>query len=790
MIKKLVLMVSLTVTALTATAERFTPEQALERALQTPGTEIRALGVTATPQLVMTVTDTAGEDAAAYVFVDNGEARRGFVVVSASGLTAPVLGYSGTAQFDKDNLPPNFMEWMQGYAREIADIESGARRVLPKIIRRADTERVAIEPMVMTRWNQSEPYNNRCPEINGRRAVTGCMATAQAQVLNYCKYPQKLNGSISYTTTTARLKIDVSFDTIALDWDNMLNVYDKTSPEVSNQAVANLMYACGVASQMNYTPSASGASSPNSVRGMYNYFGFKDVGMLLGDWMNIDELEDYVYAYLTNHGPLLYCGQGGSGGHAFVCDGYSKDGYFHFNWGWGGLSDGYFRLNALDPGSQGIGGGSSGYNTYQQLLPGLHKPGDRKDFVPVCAADMGARISEEWNTVLGDTVMFEPADEDGGFWNFSADTLSVTFGARITRNATGESTYVACYGIKNYPLTFLRGWSGYPIIIPEQMEEGTYTIVPAYKNADGDWRDFYQDQNYQTSTLATVAGDSIKFEKPKPADILISNIEFETPCYAGGGFMLTADVIATGDRSFYGNVSLILGEYYGDDFVSDFQATSSAINARPFEATSFKYAADFTNTRLKGTYQLVFVNTETGVIVSEPIEVTIKPYPGEAIPEVVKAEIENAMAVDPNNVVVKADILSPGGYFSKSLYLSLGTLDGDNFELINRITSPVYYIEPGKSLEVSFSGAIAGQEGETFIARLEYYDAKTRMYIQIGEDMPFRIGGAGVGTVLSDDDNAPVRYFDLQGREVDANRLESGVYLLKQGSRVSKTVVR
>lgn len=788
MLKKLLLPVTLGLTFYGASADVLNPEQALERALDGGQSNVKGLKATADRTLAMTVKDNKTQEAAAYIFTNG--SQRGFLVVSASDLVAPVLGYSDINVFSKEQMPPAFEEWMQGYAREISDIESGKRRVLAKQVRRGASDRPSVTPMVQTKWNQSEPYNDLCPVINGRRSVTGCLATAEAQVLKYFDYPEKLKGSVSYTTSTYKQSVKIDFDTLSLDWHDMENVYDKNSSETAKMAVAKLMLACGAASIMDYSPTASGASSANGIQGMYDYFSCLDAGLILGSWLALDDLEEYIYNYLTTKGPLLYCGQSQSAGHAFVCDGYSSGGFFHFNWGWGGMSDGYFRLNALNPGSQGIGGSTSGYNANQQLVPGLHAPVERNKFVPILAADGGSCIPDYWNTVLGDTVMFESCMENGGFYNFSADTLKVTYGARITRNATGENMYVPSYGIQDYPLTFLRGWRGYPFIIPEQMEEGTYTIVPAYKNADSDWSDFYQEQAYQNSVLATVVGDSIKFEAPKPADIFVSNVAFDTPLYAGGGFVLQGDVVATGDRKFYGNVALVLGEYYGEDFVSDFQASSVTLSAVVGEPSRFTYTGEFTNTRLKGEYQMIFVNTETGVIVSDPVTVKINPYAGVAIPEVVKAEIENATAVDPYNVTVKAEILSKGGFYSRPLYLSLGTLKGETFEVLNQIASPVYYIEPNQTANISFSGAIAGQVGEAFIARLEYYDSKTRKYIQIGEDMPFVIGESDVESIEVDETVDSIRIFDLNGREINADNLEKGVYLRKNGTKVTKMIIR
>ena len=241
--------------------------------------------------------------------------------------------------------------WLDGYAREIAAAKARHESDSPRVTS-TTPDHAYIAPMVTTRWNQNSPYNHLCPTLNNLRSVTGCMATAEAQVLNYHKYPEKGTGNVSYKWKNGNRDIKADLDTIPLKWDLMLDIYSDKSPAESCQAVANLMYACGIVSNMDYSPSSSGANTINSAQGLYKYMGCKEASIVLRDWYNPEDWDNLVYNYLVDHGPLLYCGQSGAGGHAFVCDGYAGNGYYHFNWGWGGMSDGNFRLSALNPKSQ------------------------------------------------------------------------------------------------------------------------------------------------------------------------------------------------------------------------------------------------------------------------------------------------------------------------------------------------------------------------------------------------------------------------------------------------------
>lgn len=775
--------------SVSAPAAILKPEAALERALDRGGRRMKAPStLTRSSRLLYTVDDSLAVPTV-YVFGNPDRDTGGYAIVSASDIAEGLLGFSDTGTFDPTDIPVNMKSWLESYAAQISAAENAGIR--PAYYTTSSSDFSPIAPMISTTWNQNSPYNNRCPIHLNRRSVTGCLATAEAQVLNYHKFPDKASGSISYKWTAGGGNLECNFDTIPLDWDLMLDNYEKTTPtDAQKTAVANLMLACGMASQMNYSSGQSGATSLNGAQGLYTYMGCSQAGIVLTDWMNPDQLNEFVYDYISTRGPLVYCGQSKSGGHAFVCDGYRGDGYFHFNWGWGGLSDGYFKLNALNPGSQGIGGSTSGYNSNQQLIVGLHRPCTPEEWDPVIAADGGSAIDSEWNTVLGDTVMISSPDESGGFWNFSMAPTIVTFGARFVRNATGEEIFQPCYGIIDRELPSMRGWKSYPIVIPENLAEGTYSIYPAYRTGNRPCRDFLIYQDAQTYTLATVRNDSILFEKPRPADIEISDIEFTTPTYAGGGFSLTAKVVGTGDRKFYGSVALVLGEFYDTDFVSDFQAANVVISAAPGVSESFTYAATFTNQRLKGKYTLVFIVPETGKIISEPIEVNIEPFTGNPTPVTTDAVIINANATDPQDIRVKATVKSEKGYFSSNFYLAVGTVDNDVFNPIQRYESPVYYILPGESSEISFGGAIAASEGEIYTAQLQYYDTTTRRYVQIGDDMTFTIGkpqASGVENITSPD--TPIEYYSIDGKAIGNSRPRHGLYLRRQGKVTAKIIL-
>lgn len=387
--KRILLLVLSIVMVTTVMAENVSPEQALEQARNfvlkreaTGSRKVRRAPGTTTPKLTMTASKVSG----LYVF---NIADGGFVVVSSDDRTTPILGFSDSGSLDPEQMPANMKAWLQGYADEIAWLEqhgittvtvskngSGPRRA-------GNHSTVAIAPLLSTTWNQGKPYNNFCPEYSqGNRAVTGCVATAMAQVMKYHQWPTAATTTIpGYTTATYGLSLS-SLSATTFDWANMKDSYRNnnwTSTEAN--AVAKLMQYCGWSVQMDYGPS-SGSNSRKVADALKNYFDYKATTQVVSRSLyTTAKWADLIYHELANDRPVVYGGQSSGGGHEFVCDGYKYESgidFFHINWGWGGMSDNYFVLSALDPDQQGIGGSTSndGYHRGQDAVIGIQKSTD------------------------------------------------------------------------------------------------------------------------------------------------------------------------------------------------------------------------------------------------------------------------------------------------------------------------------------------------------------------------------------------------------------------------------
>lgn len=368
--KKQILFAILSLAAASALqAAPITPGEALARLSETGGRHARA--AKEAPQLVATY---YGPDGLAAIYVYTYSGSRGFMLLAADDSVRPLLGYSETNSFAAGNLPEQVDSWLSYYAGQISDSRE-LPAYQPAIATRAgDYE--SIRPLLETQWDQGAPYNNECPIVNKYRSVTGCVATAMAQVMKYWEYPLVGKGSVTYIPQGTDLELTLDFSKREFDWENMQNTYGKNYGNAAGTAVARLMQACGYSVKMKYSPTESGAYAKDIPGALTTYFGY-DQGVSRkqrSEYSSAADWNDLIYNQLAKIGPVIYSGRSTSGGHCFVCDGYDADGFFHINWGWSGMSDGYFLLEELTPKEVGTGGHYGGYNLDQEAVVGIMPP--------------------------------------------------------------------------------------------------------------------------------------------------------------------------------------------------------------------------------------------------------------------------------------------------------------------------------------------------------------------------------------------------------------------------------
>lgn len=307
-----------------------------------------------------------------YVF--NTDGKKGFVIISGDDELTELVGYSNEGEFRSENAPENLRAWLDGYAAFVRSVRDGESRPMRASVNNATP---VVEPLVTTRWNQGEPYNLLCPYDSsvGVTCPTGCAATSMAQLINYHEWPVQGKGTKSYNSSYGRLSVD--FSKSVYDWANMKDRYESYYDEDKNivnewtdteaNAVAKLMYDCGVALEMGYGPYSSGAADTEMPLALCNYFNYH-ADLITRDGHTVDEFLARIKEELDNSRPLVFNGQGSGGGHSYIVDGYDSNDYLHVNWGWGGISDGYFNVSYMNPDDLGTGGGSGGFNEMQSIV--------------------------------------------------------------------------------------------------------------------------------------------------------------------------------------------------------------------------------------------------------------------------------------------------------------------------------------------------------------------------------------------------------------------------------------
>lgn len=433
-----------------------------------------------TPRLVLTGNTEAGQPAY-YVFDYNSTT----LFVSADDVAVPLLGYSDSGKFDPQNMPPQLKWWLKQYASEIEwASKNGVAPASASQQRRVTSSMPAIEPLLKTTWNQDAPYNKYAPSIGGEQCVTGCVATAMAQVMNHYQWPQSEVPEISYSWRNQTLTSPAT----TLDWNNMLASYVGEYTDAQADAVARLMQLAGYSVNMNYELSAYGGSGAptHTVRNAFvNTFGY-DVAadMLYRDYYSPEDWLQLIYNELKTSGPVYYDGQGDEGGHAFVCDGYDGNGSFHFNWGWSGYCDGYFLLSALNPGGLGIGGGGGGYNYDQAALFNVGRPkGGSVAPAPYIACSYELTGENDY----GGFLTIKAGRADAGFYNFGYESAKFTFGVRLESVETGDVVNITS-NIMSQELSTFRGFDSFEVEIYTSRYNGEYRIYPIYKIESGDWQ--------------------------------------------------------------------------------------------------------------------------------------------------------------------------------------------------------------------------------------------------------------------------------------------------------------
>ena len=740
-----------------------------------------------------------------YVF---NTAGNGFVIVSGESNTEEVLGYSDGGAFDPANIPPAMLDLFDQYKSEISyaatlDIDANpASSVVPS--------RKAIAPLCATKWNQGAPFNNMCPMYDAsQRCVTGCTATAMAQVMKYHNHPAKGTGSMTYTPTIngTATELSLDFSQTTFDWDNMLNVYSSSATEAQNNAVATLMYNCGVACQMGYGLS-SGASHANAAKGYASFFSYdKSVQRAFRKFYSITGWNDLIYNELANNRPVHYAGYN-EAGHSYVCDGYDKDEYFHINWGWGGMSDGYFKLSALTPSNQGIGGSNAGYNANQEIIYNI-KPDEGGSYAyEMCFGGEFKTTSTNVSKTSTGTVSFN-------FTNFcllssNPDPVHIILGVYAENTSTKQRTFIKCTNINQQVscgLTYSYSVSSYnvqKINISDlaALSNGTYKLIPAYTlpalEIDGVAKVPFGVADYCNMTIDE---STVKFSKPtveKPI-LTVDDITFNSEFYVGKMYSVTATITNNG-----GDYCDLIYPVIADSNLETTKIGDGLIySLLKGETVTHDLIATVASDLEPGDYEFFLINA-SGDIISDRYQISVSTVPDgysiKASTPVFEGDMNN---IDSRNMAVTTTISCDEGYYAGTVY-AVWFVDGYSFAMTE---SELLFIEALNSKDITLRASFDNLDlSKSYSVGIYNYDNgwnKLSNYVDfniatgiddVAADGKFNIYTNGdVVNVTSPDNIKRIDIFSLTGQQVanrmvadgagaasiDVSNLTPGVYVVK-----------
>lgn len=797
--------------ALTSAAAPLSPQQALERAKAQTGMR-KAVASKYSAEPVMVGRSVDGQPAL-YVFNNQSE---GFIIVSGDDNAYPVLGYSDSGKFDESAMPDGLKYWLDEYAAQIA---AARKKGQAGSVLYAPEDRTVITPLLKTNWDQGEPYNNMCPVFQGKYTYTGCVATSMAQLMNYFKYPEVGHGTVSYTAAKINQNLKLDLGARKFDWSNMLNYYTPGSyTKEQEDAVAYLMKACGYSINMNYGIEASGASGQMVGTALRNYFDYdanthSEYRMRFNstDWSNM------VYANLKNVGPVIINGQApNSGGHSFVCDGYDGNGYFHINWGWGGMSNGYFALEALNPGAQGIGGFSDGYNFFQDALfgarPNTGNPATyERNYIIMFGAAQAVVSGEDINI---NPVGYNPcgigcADDEPVTVNLGVimEPIDGTPGkaeGRIGRYGNGTKLTLSPNSYYNGGITLS--------VSTKNLEDGRYKAIVACRDRSsgtGEWIPVWSPYGYANYFYVNVKDGEVTVENVPVDKFIIESVKCESVLYYNKNVKMLIKLVNDTDLELTQGVcpQLLKNGKVVMTGESVLMTVPPKTTIEKEWITRFQIVQGASKPTSETEYELIFENPSSqagygsfGTIAMKPAprvtnvildELSIKDTPTKDI-TYGDSQLNNVYLVNSDcKFTVEMEYSCTMGYMDGKLVASIRkSLPSapNRFEpVVDEVFSVTPFLMSGESRTATFDVDFPEAESDTLYGLFVYYISEGNE-VQKGSVMFMTPIGDGVEGVIADGDEDAV-YFNLQGVRVE--NPEPGNILIKVAKgKAQKVIVR
>lgn len=754
--------------------------------------------------------------------------EQGYVIVSGDDEMTELVGYAENGFFDAENVPPQMQLWLDGYAEYVAAVQSGKAKARKILL--SDSPSVVVEPLVTTKWNQDAPFNNFAPEYtddnnNTQRCATGCAATAMAQIMKFHNWPEQGVGHYSYEHQSFGT-ISSNFSEHVYDWTNMIDRYNNGEySNVQADAVALLMKDCGVSLNMNYGP-VSGASIYSYTPAFKNYFRYSS-RTVNRSGCETAEFTKIITDELQEGRPIIYCGTGEDGGHAFVVDGYDTNYFLHVNWGWGGYSDGYFDMNYMDPAGLGIGGGSGAFKWNQGIV--LARP--LKDGVEpyefiqqlcfvlfndvqggiFCKQEMPANKGDDVTILLRNTANLSGESFFGslnvGVFDDSGALVTMGNEERIENN-NGELLEFQSGRLYSVDLPMTLNTAG--------IADGNY-IVRAMSKANGNvWRKFAS-----TDCLnMTVADGKVSLVSPTPNISLTGIGSYNGNVYKGNPFSVNITIHNGSSIPADGSILFKVTDSETGDALSgslraivydncDFRSNIAFSTTNDFFAIGKTYNISFTGFQTTDGKTLPINNTiplSFSIVENTEVQSSLTFFNIEGSPFGMTVSNENFNKADDTMVSINclgnANEETYQGYIAiETLNLHTGSKWHTSLGLTENIPQGAYYPQintPFKALPIATAG-----DG---VYRLSTVSREIRngylfpdwLYTTNSSHIDFRVNGSDV-TVLHPVDEvafsaAPESYptigtnctfnLDLENKNDKSETISAGMYFVDQDNNV------
>jgi hypothetical protein len=704
--RKLITCLYLLLVLINVSAKQISKTQALEKALlfgkKATSTRLMSNAPANSSISVAYIAKEEKSDSLICFYVFNRGVNDGYIIVSAEDNATEILGYCDQGSFDYSTLPDNMKGWLEGYREEITYIRAHSNLASEGLVANSvnSASPTTIAPLLGNiKWDQGAPYNSLCPlYLPNTYCATGCAATAMAQIMYFHKWPNTGVSSHSYSPYIQYGNaLSANFAETTYRWNDMTPTYNEESTEAAKNAVATLMLHCGIAIDMDYG-AASGALSKKWCYALTNYFNYdKGLGYKNRDNYGAEEWEGIIRNELINSRPVYVTGFSSNGGHAFVCDGYDSQGFFHINWGWSGMSNGYFRTTALTPATQGIGGSDGGFNYRQSILIGIQRPleNSKKDIELISSESLKATPATIAKTDLT-TIKLSGKVQNMGWEDLVCDLGIAAYdgaGNQVFELEGASNISIADSATVYGPTLSNVNFS--------TLSDGVYTLRPMCRvSGITEWSMIHSFQTgYSNYLIMNIENNTIKFSSPKYYTLSASEIKTDAKVYSSTFTSVSAKIKNSGGTEYYGDVKTAL--YSKETKKKIVEGGKHSVNLIPGDSTIVTFEDKFNVPA--GEYLLAVIDADYLKLNSYiPITILEAPVGKSIVTATGQISFPDNNKVLYSDMQLSAELTSSQGVYSGYVYPYILTEDGAT--VLGCLNPKLVTIEPNSVVNVTFNG--------------------------------------------------------------------------------------